>query len=629
MNHFSNPAAFSAASTPFRRRGTLRLLQGIGLAAMLAACGGGGTTSDYGASATKTTSNTGVVQSGIRALPASFTSRRAVNYSPFRTNNRDTETLTDANINQDLDLMVAAGFGLIRLFDSSDNVAGRVLRLIKSRNLDLKVMLGAYVNSFQYVTDATTVAKIKDANAQELTRAADLANQYSDIVVTVSVGNETLVSYSIVPIASSVMASYIKTVRTQIAQPVTTDEQWPFFAAIGTGANDLPTEVLAQIDFLAMHQYSIEDTKYCGAPVNGVFPKNADGTENVACWDWRQASVAPEKRAAAMMDAAIAKLTKNYFQVRNYMDSKGYANLPMVIGETGWKPRDTSGAGSYKFTGHPVNQKMFYDRLLAWGDANKNGSGPKNIFYFEAFDEPWKKSDDGWGLFNVKREARYVIQGKNKASSTWVYEAGTYTDTDALYYKSIVARDAISTNRYTLYADTAVTGETIATQSTKDLGWDAFDGNTVTRNEADTSTFAPGDGPKSLSLAPNPADYGWGILYYSKSNTTENMSAFATAGSLNFSINTNYTGKLEIGIQTDTDDRSGAEAYVIIQDGKYGYKRGQWSNVSIPLSAFKTVNAKVDFRYVTSRIVIADRFQYTGNTKQTALINIDNIYYAK
>jgi len=48
---------------------------------------------------------------------------------------------------------------------------------------------------------------------------------------------------------------------------------------------------------------------------------------------------------------------------------------------------------------------MYVDRVEASTGA------PLNIVRFEAFDEPWKGGDDGWGLFDVGRKARHAIQG--------------------------------------------------------------------------------------------------------------------------------------------------------------------------------------------------------------------------
>ncbi|MDH4483461.1 MAG: glycosyl hydrolase family 17 protein [Rhodoferax sp.] len=583
----------------------------------LVACGGGGTTSDNGATA-----------SGLRALPSNFSALRAVAYSPYRTatsvDDRANETITDAMVKQDLDLLVASGFGLIRIFDSSDKVAVRTLRVIAANNIDLKVMLGIYVNSFEYDTNLSASAKaaIMAANEEEIARGVALANSYPSTVVAVSVGNETQVDWSFVQISSSQLAKYLKSVRSQIAQPVTTDDNYAVFAGKmphHPAANQI-SEVLAQIDFASIHSYPIEDVYYSNTSDSDAWPD----------WDWRQSS------ASAMMDAAVAKVQKDYALARAYMDIKGKSHMPIIIGETGWRAADPSGTDRFRFLASPVNQKMYYDRLLAWADASVSAPGPKNIVYFEAFDEPWKGSDDKWGLFNVNRQARYAVQAKNAPSSTWVYEYKTgttpYVDMDAVYFQAAVAKAAVTANRYTLYASASTSGEVRASTLTSDMQWDAFDGGTATRNENDTATDLTGnyDGSPSLSIVPNPASYGWGLLSHSATNSTDNLSAFAAAGTLNFSVKTQYAGAIRIGISTDTDDRSGAQAYVTLTNGSYGYcNTGAWCNVSIPLTAFKAVNAKIDLRYVLNRFIIADIFSETGNTSQTRQINLDAIYYAK
>ena len=40
-----------------------------------------------------------------------------------------------------------------------------------------------------------------------------------------------------------------------------------------------------------------------------------------------------------------------------------------------------------------------------------SAGGPGMIFYFEAFDEQWKGTDDGWGLWDLARNARYTLCG--------------------------------------------------------------------------------------------------------------------------------------------------------------------------------------------------------------------------
>ena len=115
--------------------GSIRVALAGLLAAVLVACGGGGTTPVTGVQA--------------RPLSPEFSSRKAVSYSPYRTavNNAglDGEVIPPANIKQDLDLLLAGGFRLIRLFGSSDKVAKQTLQVISQYNLDMRVQLGRHL----------------------------------------------------------------------------------------------------------------------------------------------------------------------------------------------------------------------------------------------------------------------------------------------------------------------------------------------------------------------------------------------------------------------------------------------------------------------------------------------------
>jgi exo-beta-1,3-glucanase (GH17 family) len=331
---------------------------GLLLAITLVACGGG------------TSAPNSATQVQLRALPQAFMSREAVAYSPYRTSNRDSEVITKTMIEQDLRLLTQAGIGLIRLFDSSDAVARQVLEVIREQNLDLKVMLGIWI------------AKDADSSNQvEIARGIALANAHKATVLAVSVGNETLVSWTAHPQQAAQLARYIQTVRNAVSQPVTTNENWAVLAK-QSGEQDAST-VIQAIDFVAMHTYPLIDTVY-----------------NPNLWNWKQTDVAPEARAQAMMDAALARAQFEFRAVKNQLSSLGLAAMPIVVGETGWK---AVASGNETQRAHPVNQKMYWDRLKAW---KASADGPKTIVYFEAFDEPWKGADDKWGLFNVNRQAR-------------------------------------------------------------------------------------------------------------------------------------------------------------------------------------------------------------------------------
>ncbi len=589
------------------------------MACLLAACGGGGTVPPSGVD--------------IRPLSADFSSRKAVAYSPFRSGNRDTEEITDEMVREDLALLAQGGFTLLRVFDSSDKVAARLLRIIAADKLDFKVMLGAYI--FSEVENPRTTAQVaanKKFNQEETDRAVKLANDYKNIVLAVSVGNETLVSWSGYAIASTpgVVAGYIKSVRDRVTQPLTTDDNWAFFAGNSSERNR-PRLVIDAVDFVSMHTYPLLDT------VPPAVPN----------WDWQQQAVPEAQRAVAMMDAAIAAAKSEYAAVRAHLDSLGQQAKPIIVGETGWKAVPV---GNTANRAHPVNQKMYIDRLNAWGkDAKTSGAGPVSIVYFEAFDEPWKGDDDKWGLFTVARKARYVIQDPALyAASQWDVPP-TYTQADAVYAPTIVD-NVVTANRYTLYSDTVTAGEVrvdaipraalLEDLKLRFFGWDspatAFAGEFV-------GTAADGEGLHYLEVGPSPASYGWGLFATSSSST--DLSQFEAAGRLNFRIKTAYPGELRFGFLTGSGNTA-YDVYLTLSntnaDG-YGFVNdGQWHEVSIPISALKVGGApsfgntaqlaKFDLTKVTNPFVVNDVYDFTGNTTikgNKTPVFIDNIHWSK
>jgi exo-beta-1,3-glucanase (GH17 family) len=573
-----------------------RLALALIVGVLLASCGGGGSVPFTGVT--------------IRPLSDDFTARRAVAYSPFRTSASEAdlpnEVITKDQIKEDLDLLLAAGFRAIRLFSSSDKVARQTLEVIRDEGLNIKVQLGAFVLSGN---DAESRA--------EIARCVVLANEFRDIVLAVSVGNETMVSWAFNRITPELMAEYIRITRNQVQQPVTTDDNYAFWASA-------PTIITDQIDFAALHTYPNLDTWF-------------DPTR----WEWKNADVPEAQRAEAMMDGAIAEARRQYQEARDFLDRKGLSYIPIIVGETGWNAVDL---GRQKFRAHPVNQKMYLDRLEAWAAEGRAGRGPKQVFYFEAFDEPWKQGDDKWGVFNVQRQARFAVQAINPqgatfGTATWVWEPvipsndangdGIYTYEDATYFVPPVVNPAVTASWYTLLSDLPPTATEVRPTG---LSWDAFDGNTAVYAEV-AGVHGPGDPNNSLRIVPQPASYGWGLLRYSRSGVTENLSAFAANGVLTFQVSTTYPGKIEIGISTDTQDGETQEAYLQIGPGDYGYcSTGAWCTVTIPLSAFAAVNPKLDLSLVLNRFVIADRYASTGkpnNSGITTPIYLDTIRWSR
>lgn len=567
---------------------TLATAMTVALAATFTtACGGGGYTP------------TAVSQSDRRELPASFTTRAAVNYSPYRTSRSpadlDAEVITSANVLQDLRLIQATGIGTIRLF-TSKIFSETVLRVIRDNGLDLKVQLGSYMVP-------PTSPAVEAANQADLDAQIRLANAYRDIVVALSVGNEALVEWSGHRMEAPVLAAYIRKVRAGVTQPVTTNDNWLMWSKVD--------RVIAEtVDFAAVHVYPFLDTFY-------------DPTK----YDWRQKSVPEAQRAQAMISATVTEAKKQFEDARAGLVKFGLGSIPMVIGETGWAAVDTAGGPALAFRAHPVNQKMYFDALQTWAtEGRRDVQGPKAIFFFQAFDEPWKQGDDGWGLFNAKREARYTVQSLGTCGVTWACEAGSFTAADAVKWVAPTLAAPVTANRYTLFANAVTTGEV----RPAGLRWDPF-ASTGYREIAEGP--ASPDGGVHFEITPNPVDFGWGLFMYSGTGVLENLSNFSS-GRLNFQVRSDsYPGKIEVGISTDTEDRDVQEAFLQIGPGEFGYcNANNWCSVSIPIADFVARNPKLDLRYVNFRFIVADRFSFTGkplNQTGLPLLRIDNLHWSR
>jgi exo-beta-1,3-glucanase (GH17 family) len=354
---------------------------------------------------------------GQRFIPDDVLARRAIAYSGYR-KYQSPQTLdypTEAQIKEDMQLLLRGGWSFIRLFDCSKH-AELVLKVIRDNSFDIKVMLGVWV--------AGTKAKNGTKNLEQIETCIALDAQYADIIAAMSVGNETLDDWSSVRVPVAELVEYIQEVRGRVRHPVTTDDMYiPFtFGNSGTTSYADVIDVAKAVDFLSIHAYAFIDAPWS--------------------WDWKQLAV-PEghERAVAMMKAALTYTRSCIHNVRAALLSKGLER-PIVIGEAGWKTLNTNVADKdANFRAHPVNQKMFYDAFTNWVyGAGKDADSPRTAFYFEAFDEPWKNEDDNWGLFDVNRKAKYVLW--DTFADLKPTDAGAFSENDAVYYVPPPVSDA-------------------------------------------------------------------------------------------------------------------------------------------------------------------------------------------
>jgi exo-beta-1,3-glucanase (GH17 family) len=367
-----------------------------------------------------------------RSLPALFSNGKAVAYGPYRTGGPGSSEAYDPTlISQDLALMQAAGFNLVRYFSSAGPFPAGILQVASQQFPLIKFQLGIYL----YGPLDSNCVDPQGRNSAEIAAGIALANQYPNTVLAVSVGNETSLAGNESVACLTEMVSYV---RDHVMQPVTADDDWTFYAGakagvIIGGAAEKPDILLPLLDYVSIHEYPLLNTS----------------------WNWQQSSVqagylcTPLQRACAMMQGALSTAQAWFGQVANYtysyrnpagqvVQSTIAQSHPITIGETGWKWEQTAASSAFEACcAKQANAKWYFDLLYgnsmqtpaipAWqGSAN----GPQMIFYFEAFNEPWKQAfnDDGWGLWDVNRNALYALCGTPAASAPCIAPPNTYQD---------------------------------------------------------------------------------------------------------------------------------------------------------------------------------------------------------
>jgi exo-beta-1,3-glucanase (GH17 family) len=255
----------------------------------------------------------------------------------------------------------------LRIYDSSHH-ANLVLEAIRNEKLDFKVMLGSDVAAemnnpgcpwgAEY-SDAQLAANRK-ANDRQIDRMIELAQAYSDVVFSLSVGNEATVEWTDHMVPVERLISFVRRIRQHTPKPVTFCENYvPWTHKL--------EPLAAELDFISLHTYPV--------------------------WEYRT------------IDAALDYTKQNFRSVADH-----YPDKPVVITEAGWTTR-SNGRGIEPWNASQEFQAHYFSELIDW-------SHEKQIltFVFEAFDEPWKGSPDPhepekhWGIFTVDRKPKLVMQ---------------------------------------------------------------------------------------------------------------------------------------------------------------------------------------------------------------------------
>ena len=269
-------------------------------------------------------------------------------------------------VKEDL-LILAKNWKYLRLYDSSPH-AETVLQVIDVEALDFKVMLGVDMGAEMSNPHCPWGAEFSDetleanrqANNDQVEKAIALSNRYPENVFSLSIGNEASVEWSdhMVPVDN--LIAYVQKVKSATKQPVTFCENYvPWTYKL--------EPLAAELDFISVHTYP--------------------------AWEYRT------------MEDALEYTKHNYHSVVNH-----YPGKPVVITEAGWTTA-SNGRGIEPWNASEELQAKYYEQLLEWTTKERILT-----FVFEAFDEPWKGSPDPqepekhWGLFNVEREPKLVMQ---------------------------------------------------------------------------------------------------------------------------------------------------------------------------------------------------------------------------
>jgi len=296
----------------------------------------------------------------------------AVSYSGFREGQHPDRGSGAANpsageIVEDLQILIAHDFRLIRLYDSGAN-SRLTLELIRQHKLPIRVLLGIWLSAevsnhegcswLDEPIPADELTANKAKNEAEVERGIALAREFQEIVVGVNVGNEALVDWNdhMVPVEKVIF--YVRQVREAIEQPVTVAENYVWWARHGAA-------LAAEVDYLGVHTY--------------------------AQWEGKT------------IDEALSYTIENIDAVHHALPGK-----PIAILEAGW----ATIAEEFGDRASEAAQERYYRELQRWAHATNT-----TVFFFEAFDEPWK-GDPGaplgaekhWGLFNVDRSPKRLLE---------------------------------------------------------------------------------------------------------------------------------------------------------------------------------------------------------------------------
>ena len=335
---------------------------------------------------------------------------QAISFGAYRETTRDIQP-TIPQIKEDLQILHAMGIRLLRTYNVHYDEAANLLQSIREMKEDnpdfeMYLMLGAWIDAKHAWTDEPERIRDEDSprNAVEIDRAVELAQQYPEIVKIIAVGNEAMVhwaaEYWVEPSIILNWVNYLQDLKREGELPetlwITSSDD---FSSWGGGGSEYHNEdlnaLIEAVDFISMHTYPMHNTHY--NPDFWGVPED-------------ELHLSDMEKIHSAMDRSLDFAINQFHSVVAYMRNLG-VEKPVHIGETGWATvsNEYYGADGAKATDE-YKSGLYYKMIREWSDSNNI-----TVFYFEAFDEPWKDaanplgSENHFGLINLQAEAKYAI----------------------------------------------------------------------------------------------------------------------------------------------------------------------------------------------------------------------------
>ena len=336
----------------------------------------------------------------------------AISYGGYRGKSRDIQPSIE-DIKEDLKIMFAQGFRIIRTYDLHHPFAENTLKAISElKNSDpdfeMYVMLGAWIQCKDAFTDLPIHNEEDlEGNKVEIAEAVRLAQDYQDIVKVIAVGNEAMVhwatSYHLEP---KYILKWVKHLQDLKINGIINNNIWitssDNFASWGDGSeeyhNDDLDELIRSVDYVSMHTYAFHDTYY-----NPIFWNLSGDSEDLSKKDIIKKAI----------QKAVEYELSQFNSVQEYIHGID-PSKQVHIGETGWSSvaSDLYGYGGTE-AADEYKLGLYYEMITDVCVAKSI-----SCFYFSAFDEPWKDSqnengsENHFGLFTVHGEAKYPLWKK-------------------------------------------------------------------------------------------------------------------------------------------------------------------------------------------------------------------------